>query len=79
MKVARKEMVGQSQKPKGRVKSGYEKTRHFIKDCYIKKGKQKEEANVVTSYDPSEVDGVYMLLDSSAKIVGKDCVSVVPF
>ena len=52
---------------------------HFIKDFYTKKGKQKEEANVMTSYNPSEVDRVYIFLDSNAKIVGEDCVSVIPF
>ena len=55
-------------KAKGKGKCfGCEKIGHYIKDCYAEKGKEKEKlkeqekANVVTSYDPSEV---YMFLDS---------------
>ena len=64
---------------KGKKCYGCGKIGHFIKDYYAKKGKQKEEANVVTPYDPGEVSEVYMLLDSSAKIVGEDYASIVSF
>jgi len=46
---------------KGKKCYGCGKTGHFIKDYYAEKNKNKEksrdqeEANVVTSYDPSEV------------------------
>lgn len=46
---------------KGKKCYGCGKIEHFIKDCYVEKGKQKEnekdhaETNVVTSYDPSKV------------------------
>ena len=76
-----------SKKGKGRSKSKTQgkgkkcyscgKTKHFIKDCYAKTGKQKEEENVMTPYDPGEVSEVYSLLDS--RIVGEDYVSVIPF
>jgi len=50
-------------KTQGKGKKCYDcgKTRHFIKDCYAKKGKQKEKekdhekVNAITSYDQSEV------------------------
>lgn len=54
---------------KSRKRYGCGKIEHFIKHCYVEKNKQKqkgreqEEANVVTSDDPSKV---YMLLDSDS-------------
>lgn len=56
-------------KGKGKGKCfGCGKTGHYIKDCYAEKNKQKEklkdqeEANSITSFNPSEV---YMLIDSN--------------